>query len=170
MAQRGRKTLFRDYMIEEGEKLAALGLIMNDIADFWGVNRSTLHRWSKKNDEFCNAIKRGKIKADTEVTKSLYKKAIGYDYTEQHFKTSTVKGEDKETKLIKMLDKEVVKHIQEDVTAQIFWLKNRRPDLWRDRRELEHSGEVDNNLTVEIVHVGKEEKAGESGKNEDNSK
>lgn len=27
-------------------------------------------------------------------------------------------------------------------TAQIFWLKNRRPDKWRDKQDLEHSGGI----------------------------
>ena len=30
-----------------------------------------------------------------------------------------------------------------DTTAQIFWLKNRRPDLWRDRKEVQVSEEKD---------------------------
>lgn len=32
--------------------------------------------------------------------------------------------------------------IKGDTTAQIFWLKNRRPDKWRDKRDLEHSGGI----------------------------
>jgi hypothetical protein len=32
-----------------------------------------------------------------------------------------------------------VEHIPPDVTACIFWLKNRRPDLWRDTHQLEHT-------------------------------
>lgn len=27
-----------------------------------------------------------------------------------------------------------------DTTAQIFWLKNRRPDKWRDKQNIEHTG------------------------------
>ena len=29
--------------------------------------------------------------------------------------------------------KTVIKHIPGDTTAQIFWLKNRKPDVWRDK-------------------------------------
>jgi hypothetical protein len=35
-----------------------------------------------------------------------------------------------------------VEHIPPDVIACIFWLKNRRPELWRDKHDVEHSGEV----------------------------
>ncbi len=35
------------------------------------------------------------------------------------------------------------KHIQPDTTAQIFWLKNRQPDRWRDQTHTNMSGELD---------------------------
>ena len=38
-----------------------------------------------------------------------------------------------------------------DTTAQIFWLKNRRPDLWRDRQQHEHSGPDGKPMQVEDV-------------------
>lgn len=38
-----------------------------------------------------------------------------------------------------------------DTTAAIFWLKNRRPDLWRDKQHTELSGETVSNLTVTFV-------------------
>jgi len=42
-----------------------------------------------------------------------------------------------------------------NTTSQIFYLKNRQPDLWRDRRELEHSGKggkaIELAWTVEVV-------------------
>jgi hypothetical protein len=40
-----------------------------------------------------------------------------------------------------------------DTTAMIFWLKNRRPEEWRDRHDLEHSGKIktDGKLTIEVI-------------------
>lgn len=43
-----------------------------------------------------------------------------------------------------VVTKVVTKEVIPDTTAQIFWLKNRRPDLWRDKQQIEHSGEVNN--------------------------
>ena len=39
--------------------------------------------------------------------------------------------------------KTVVKQMAPDVTAQIFWLKNRKSAEWRDKAELEHSGKIE---------------------------
>ncbi|WP_251572506.1 hypothetical protein [Paenibacillus sp. MER TA 81-3] len=48
--------------------------------------------------------------------------------------------------------KRVTKEVQPDVTAQIFWLKNRRPDKWRDKQDIQHSGSMDvNNFSNDHV-------------------
>ncbi len=39
-----------------------------------------------------------------------------------------------------VITKVVTKMVAPDTTAQIFWLKNRKPDDYRDKREVEHSG------------------------------
>lgn len=41
-----------------------------------------------------------------------------------------------------VVTKEVTKEVLPDTTAQIFWLKNRRPDRWRDKQDIEHSGQI----------------------------
>jgi len=82
------------------ERYAALGLTEDEIATLLRVGRRTLFRW-KKNEEFNEALRRGKLQTDARVTERLYQRAMGGD-----------------------------------VTAMIFWLKNRRPDLWRDRHDV----------------------------------
>ena len=37
-----------------------------------------------------------------------------------------------------------------NVTAQIFWLKNRKPNQWKDKRETEVSGKDGEKLTIEL--------------------
>ena len=152
---RGRKSLFREYMIEEGEKLAALGLTMEEIAEFWNVKRNVLYRWSRKYPEFEYTLKKGKLKADTKVTESLYKRAIGYEYDEIHTKEIII-GEGEEAKKAIIKDKIITKQISPDVTAQIYWLQNRRPDLWKDRRIHEHTGTVKHTMTMEAFRESKE--------------
>src|SRR5699024_1109586 len=73
------------------------------------------------------ALKRGKEVVDREVENALLKRALGYRYKE----VTEEYGE---------VTKVVTKEVQPDTTAQIFWLKNRKPDMWRDRKDLEHSG------------------------------
>ncbi|WP_295284102.1 hypothetical protein [Veillonella sp.] len=78
--------------------------------------------------------KKGKTVVDIQVENALLKRALGYEYVEYSEECS----EDGIKK------KKTVKHVIPDTTAQIFWLKNRRPDLWRDKRDLEMSGNINN--------------------------
>ena len=114
------------------------GLTDEQIAHNIGINVKTLWDWKVRFDPICNALKRGKAPVDIQVENALLKRAIGYEYEE-------VTTEITETPYIDRHGKERVrkqKHVKKtkkivlpDTTAQIFWLKNRRPDLWRDRHE-----------------------------------
>ena len=118
------------------------GLTDEQIAVRIGITTSTLYDWKNKYSEFSEALKRGKEVVDIEVENALLKRALGYDYTEERVERSQDGGK----KSIKTV--QTVKHIPPDTTAQIFWLKNRRPDRWRDKQQIEHSGtlEVENPL------------------------
>ena len=102
------------------------GLTEEQIAANCGVNVKTLWDWKTKFDPICNAIKKGKEVVDYEVESALLKRALGYEYQEERVENSDKDG----YKVI-----QTIKHVPGDTTAQIFWLKNRRPDKWRDRRE-----------------------------------
>jgi len=71
-------------------------------------------------------LKRGKDKADTNVIESLYRRAIGYSHPEDKIFNNNGKA----------LIVPTTKHYAPDTTAAIFWLKNRRPEEWRDRQEI----------------------------------
>ena len=102
------------------------GLTEEQIAANCGVNVKTLWDWKTKFDPICNAIKKGKEVVDYEVESALLKRALGYEYQEERVENSDKDG----YKVI-----QTIKHVPGDTTAQIFWLKNRRPEKWRDRRE-----------------------------------
>jgi len=148
---RGRKPLFRKYMAEEAEKLAELGFTNEEIADFWGRSRRAFQYWLKKHPELLHTLKAGKARADKKVEDSLYKRAQGYEFKE---KTYEKRGQKK--KLI--LTKEVLKQIVPDTTAQIFWLKNRRPKNWRDKHEFEHSGSERKPLRIILENANPNDK------------
>ena len=40
-------------------------------------------------------------------------------------------------------------HIPADVTAQIFWLKNRKPDKWREKQQETPNNENDHVILVD---------------------
>lgn len=102
------------------------GLTDEQIAANIRINPSTLYDWQKKFPKISEALKKGKEVADFEVENALLKRALGYDFQETRVENSDKDG----TKVVQTL-----KHIPGDPTAQIFWLKNRRPDKWRDRRD-----------------------------------
>ena len=112
-----------------GQSLARLGWSDDEIAAEFGVHVRTLYRW-KAHDEFKQALKDGKSKADAKVVDSLYQRALGITVTETR-KTKYKDSSGKET----MRVEEITKQIPPDTTAMIYWLKNRQPELWRDVRK-----------------------------------
>ena len=116
------------------EAWARDGLINEQIAHNIGIRRETLSEWAKKYPNISNALKRGKEVPDIEVENSLYKRAVGYNYTET---TKELKLNPSTGKFEMMITKEVTKHVVPDTTAEIFWLKNRKPDVWKDKQEVQ---------------------------------
>lgn len=125
------------------------GLIDEQIANNLGINVATLYRYKNEHCEFKEALKRGKEVVDYEVENALLKRALGYEYEEKTYETIY---DEKLERYRERLTKRVTKQVAPDTTAQIFWLKNRKPKVWRDKQEIEHSGEVNNpfkNLSTE---------------------
>ncbi|MGW7932832.1 helix-turn-helix domain-containing protein [Staphylococcus xylosus] len=138
---------YKDWITKEGllkiEGWAKDGLTDEQIANNMGCNVSTLYRWKKEKHEICEALKKGKEVVDREVENALLKRATGYEYVES---TKERVFNDKKGRYEMVEVKTVTKHVNPDTTAQIFWLKNRKPHEWRDKRDVEHSGEMTNNI------------------------
>ena len=100
------------------------GLTDEQIARNVGINPATLYKWIERFSEIGEALKRGKAPVDFEIENALRKRALGYDYEEV---ITEMYGDGKKH------IKKVKRHVPPDVTAQIFWLKNRRPDRWREK-------------------------------------
>lgn len=123
------------------------GLTDEQIAESVGINPATLYVWKKKYPEISETLKRGKEVVDRQVENALLRRALGYEYEEVKEKfEGNVMTERTVTK------KEVVP----DVTAQIFWLKNRKPGDWRDKREPEDSTAIER---LDRILVGLKEAA-----------
>jgi len=119
------------------EAWARNGLTDEQIAKNLGIAVSTLNDYKNKYPEFMESLKRGKEVIDIEVENALLKRALGYKYDE-------VTKELDETTGKLQVSKIVTKEVIPDTTAQIFWLKNRKPGEWRDRKEIDHSGNINN--------------------------
>jgi len=139
------------------EGLAREGLIDEQIAKKLGISKDTFYQYVKKYPDFSDALKAGKAPVDFEVENKLLQRARGYRYKEvkQIGITSPVEIEKAKKKGIEaknvILRQEITeKEVVPDVTAQIFWLKNRKPDIWRDKHDHNISGGI--NFSIEDVH------------------
>ncbi len=121
--KQGRPSKYRDEFPEQARKLCLLGATDADMARFFEVSLATLNNWKHEHPAFLDALKAGKELADANVSESLYKRATGYSHPDVHI--SNYQGAITITP--------IVKHYPPDPTSMIFWLKNRRPDLWRDK-------------------------------------
>ena len=108
------------------------GLTLDQIAHNMGCALGTLCEWKKNHPEINEAIKRGNRPANLEVENALFKSACGYDVEET---TEELRFNKKTHSYEMVVTKRVRKHVPPSNTAQIFWLKNRMPDKWRDRIE-----------------------------------
>lgn len=148
----GRPSTYASDYVEQAAKLCALGATDDEMADFFGVHRSTLYRWKLEHPDFCDAIKAGKAIADDRVERSLYQKATGFDYTEEQAIKVKVGQHEEKVEIV-----EVRRHAPADTTAAIFWMKNRKPEDWRDKTEVQVTHSFadlsDEELDQELLNV-----------------
>lgn len=97
-----------------------------EMATFLGIAESTFHLWKTKYPEFVEALARGKKEPDDKVEAAMFHRAIGYSHPEDVI--MQYRGEP--------IIVPTTKHYPPDTIAGIFWLKNRRPDRWKDRQEI----------------------------------
>lgn len=124
-----------------------LGATDKDLALVFEVSLSTIEAWKRDKVEFLNALKRGKAHADAEVASKLFHRATGYEHPEDDIRTVSM-GDGAGSEIVIT---PTVKRYPPDTTAAIFWLKNRRPDLWRDKVHQEIS--VDQTLAERLARA-----------------
>jgi hypothetical protein len=127
-----RPTKYKPEYCEQAEKLCRLGATDIEIADFFDVEVRTLYRWKGEHEAFCQALRAGKEVGDERVVRSLYARANGYEHDEVDIRV--VGGA--------IVQTPIRKYYPPDTTAAIFWLKNRKPAEWRDKQDVEHSGDL----------------------------
>lgn len=144
----GRPTKYEVKYNAQVYKLCLAGYIDQEIADFFEVHTDTINEWKKVYPKFKAALQKGKKLADLKVVESLFKNAVGYQTTEVTFE----KCGDKQTVSVSTAGeimandeykkKVVVKDVPGIPSTQIFWVKNRINQHWRDKQELEVSQKV----------------------------
>ena len=144
----GRPSKYKQEYAEQARKLCLLGATDAKLADFFEVDEATINRWKHDFPEFCKSLKAGKIQADAEIAESLFNRAKGYVAPDLDIKM--YEGE--------IIETPYMKHYPPDATSMIFWLKNRQPDLWREKREAVEIND-DNEITINVVRVSKDKNA-----------
>ena len=136
------KGKYHEWLSEDGlikiQGWARDGLIDEQIAHNMGITTKTLYEWKKKYGEISEALKKGKEVIDRQVENALLKRALGYTYDETTYEDGV------ETK-------RVTKEVAPDTTAQIFWLKNRKPAEWRDKIEQQQTVTIQDDGFLEAL-------------------
>lgn len=114
------------------------GMIIEDMADKLGVAVSSLYEYQNKHPEFAEALKKGREVADVTVENALYEKALP---------KKIILNKQKVLNDGEVIDYQEEVYVPGDVTAQIFWLKNRRPLAWRDKQDIG----VEGDLTIKVA-------------------
>ena len=136
------KGKYHEWLSEDGlikiQGWARDGLIDEQIAHNMGITTKTLYEWKNKYGEISEALKKGKEVIDRQVENALLKRALGYTYDETTYEDGV------ETK-------RVTKEVAPDTTAQIFWLKNRKPAEWRDKIEQQQTVTIQDDGFLEAL-------------------
>lgn len=124
------KGKFDRWRTKEGltllEGWARDGLTDEELAGRMKISLSTFYAWKEKYSDISEAIKKGKEVIDFEVEQALLKRAMGYSYTETR---KEIDANGKKKVIV------TEKHVEPDTVAQIFWLRNRKPNKWRNNPE-----------------------------------
>ena len=134
MARKSKYDTHVKPYLDEIQGWAMSGLTDEQIADNLGIAASTLYEYKKKYPEFSEALKKGKDIADAQVVNALFKTATGFTYYED---IATATGDVVSAQ----------RYAKPNTTAQIFWLKNRQPDRWRDKTE------VKADITIPTINI-----------------
>jgi hypothetical protein len=122
---RGRPSQWDPIFEGRTYKYALMGATNEKIAEFLGISISTFERWQRERPEFKRCLEKGRHDADATVARTLFKKATGYY---KRTEKATASGQVVTVK----------EYFPPDTGSAIFWLKNRKPETWRDKQQHDH--------------------------------
>lgn len=124
----GRPTRYRADYARQAGIFARKGFTVQEIAEVLDVTISTIYLWMEKHPKFSEALNEGRASYDERIEVALAERALGYSHPEDKIFCN----KDGEVTVVP-----TVKHYPPDTAAAFIWLKNRQPDRWRDRQEVE---------------------------------
>ncbi|MEM1048180.1 MAG: helix-turn-helix domain-containing protein [Pseudomonadota bacterium] len=126
---------------DQARLLCRLGATQEDLAAFFGIGEGQLDHWRRRHPAFDEAVSTSSEAADACVERSLFQRAVGYSHPEDRIFANGGNPVVVPT----------TKHYPPDTTAIMFWLKNRRPDLWREKHEHAVLGSMGGTIRIEFV-------------------
>ena len=119
----GQPTAYHPTMDEMAFRFCLLGCTDEQLGRSFKVNEATVKRWMDAHPTFRASVMAGREEADAKVAASLYHRANGYSHKAEKIAFDKDGNE---------LRAEYVEHYPPDTASMIFWLKNRRHDLWKN--------------------------------------
>lgn len=134
-----------DHIKDELLQYIRDGSTFKEACQACGVSESQFYEWKSKKPDFSDEVKKahkeGRAKIVPELERSLYKRALGYEYTET--KTETFPDGNDRVTVTK-------KQMPPDVGALVFALCNLAPGDWRNKVENQVSGDLRTTVKVEV--------------------
>jgi hypothetical protein len=146
MANPGRPTLYKPDYAQQAHEHCLHGATNAGLAALFDVAPRTIDSWIAGNAEFAQAVRQGRAAADAQVARGLYERAVGYDRTVERMVLH--QGQER------MVAGTV--HYPPSVGACIFWLRNRRPDLWGNRRPVDPANKKDHDWVTDLDAAGEQ--------------
>lgn len=140
----GRPTDYREEYAEQARKLCELGATDADLADFFEVSVVTIWRWRTRHEKFCSALRAGKDASDDRVVRSLYQRAVGYEFDAVKIFMPAGASEP--------VYAPYREHVPPEFGSMKLWLCNRRGEEWRDKQDHSITGADGGPLAVEITY------------------
>lgn len=141
--QGGQKSLYKPEYDEVAKKLCSFGATDGELADAFGVHTNTIRNWYSAHPSFGEAVRYGKAAVfDPKVERTMAQLALGYEVDVEEVKVT------KDGDVIRYT---IRKHFAPNVTAGIFWLKNRQPDKWRDVQSHEHKFDMNKATAADML-------------------
>lgn len=150
------KSKYESHVLPKLELIEAWsrdGLTLEQIAHNLGIACSTLKKYKEEPDKqaLADALARGREVVDVIVENALLKKCTGYDYTEIYREYKVSKDPDTGEQIKELVKtKETTRHVDGDVTAQMFWLANRKRAVWQYKPEPDSGSQDGETGVVEL--------------------
>lgn len=128
----GRPSEYHEELIAEAVELIHAGHTDFEIAQHFGIDKTTLYRWKLAHPAFRSAFTQAKVIQSERVEATMLERALGYS-----FKSEKILQH--EGQVIRV---PVVEHVPPEVKAMALWLTNRSPDRWKDRQDVNVTGAI----------------------------